>query len=154
MKQSFVIIILIGCFFVIAFASMTFVFQAIKIVERQELEEKIINAGIIDMEKTVNRAINHCENNGLGCHNSIPNLLEQCQEEGMEEIVSCHDGRIEQLTNSRVATMSNECHLRLGMIQDDETVQYGDFDQAAYLKSINYFEELCGNYNTLLDKLN
>ena len=47
--------------------------------------------------------------------------------------------------------MSNECHLRLGMVQDDETVQYGDFDQAEYLNSINYFEELCGDYNTLLD---
>ena len=152
MKQSFFIIILIACFFIIAYAGTTFIFQGIEIVERQELEEKILNAGIIDMEKTVNRAIDHCENNGLGCHDSIPNLLEQCQEEDMSEIVSCHDGRIEQLMNSRVVTMSNECHLRLGMIQDDETVQYGDFNQAVYLKSIDYFEELCGNYNTLLNK--
>ncbi len=151
MRQSFVVIILIGCFFVIAFASMTFVFQAIKIIERQELEERILNAGIIDMEETVNRAVEHCKNNGLGCHESIPKLLEICQEEDMAEIASCHDGRIEQLLNSRVVTMSNECHLRLGMIQDDETVQYGDFDQAEYLGSINYFEELCGDYNTLLD---
>jgi hypothetical protein len=154
MRQSFVMIILIGCFFIIAYASMTFIFQAIKIIEREELEEKALENAIIGVDESFNRAITHCENNGLGCHESIPNLLEQCQEEDMKEITSCHDGRLEQLMNSRVVTMSNECHLRLGMIQDAETVQYGDFDQAAYLKSIDYFEELCGNYNTLLDRLN
>ncbi len=69
----------------------------------------------------------------------------------MSEVASCHDGRMKQLMGSRVVTMSNECHLRLGMVQNAEKVLYGDFDQNAYLNSISYFEELCGDYNTLLD---
>ncbi len=99
----------------------------------------------------INRAIAHCENNGLGCHENIPKLLEECQKENMSDVASCHDGRMEQLMDSRVVTMSNECHLRLGMVQNAEKVLYGDFDQNAYLNSIGYFEELCGDYNTLLD---
>ena len=88
MKQIFFVIILIVCFFIIAFASTTLVFHAIKIIERQELEEKILNAEIIDMDETINRAIAHCENNGLGCHKSIPKLLEQCQDENMSRYCS------------------------------------------------------------------
>jgi len=151
MRQSFVIIILIGCFFVIGYASITVVFHFIKIIESQELEEGSLNEAIMGTDEMINKAISHCENNGLGCHESIPELLEECQKENMRDIASCHDGRMKQLMDSRVVTMSNECHLRLGMVQNAEKVLYGDFDQNAYLNSISYFEELCGDYNTLLD---
>ena len=151
MRQSFVIIILIGCFFVIGYASITVVFHFIKIIESQELEERTLNEAIRGTDEMINKAIAHCENNGLGCHENIPELLEECQKENMSDIASSNDGRIKQLMDSRVVTMSNECHLRLGMVQNAEKVLYGDFDQNAYLNSISYFEELCGDYNTLLD---
>ena len=151
MRQSFVIIILIGCFFVIGYASITIVFHFIKVIESQELEERTINEAIMGTDEMINKAIAHCENNGLGCHENIPELLEECQKENMSDVASCHDGRMKQLMDSRVVTMSNECHLRLGMVQNAEKVLYGDFDQTEYLKSISYFEELCGDYNTLLD---
>ena len=47
----------------------------------------------------INRAITHCENNGLGCHENIPELLEECQKENMSDIASCHDGRMEQFSS-------------------------------------------------------
>ncbi len=47
MRQSFVIIILIGCFFVIGYASITVVFHFIKIIESQELEERTLNEAIM-----------------------------------------------------------------------------------------------------------
>ena len=57
MRQSFVIIILIGCFFVIGYASITIVFHAVKVIESKELEERTINDAIIGTDEMINRAI-------------------------------------------------------------------------------------------------
>ena len=120
-------------------------------LERQEASQKELEEAIKEVDGFVDKAIVHCETNGLSCNEIIPGWLEECKREEMKDKPSCHDGRIEKLMKSRVVTMSNECHLRLSMIQNNEEDIYGNFDEFAYQDSIAYFEELCGNYETLLD---
>ena len=34
-------------------------------------------------DEMINKAIAHCENNGLGCHENIPELLEEVSDDGV-----------------------------------------------------------------------
>ena len=124
-------------------------------LERQESTQNELDEAITELDRIVNKAIVHCETDGLGCDVTMPQWLEACKEPDMKDIPSCHDGRIEELMKSRVVTMSNECHLRLAMIQkyvitDEILVVYGpNYYDEERNDAISYFEELCGDYETL-----
>ncbi len=77
-------------------------------VEEQQENEMKLSEAIDDVDRIVNKAIVHCETDGLACNEIMSQWLERCKNPEMKDIPSCHDGRIEQLIQNPIM-MSDEC---------------------------------------------
>lgn len=76
--------------------------------ERLESAQRDVQEAIDNLDQLINKAIVHCETDGLGCDVTMPQWLEECKRPEYKDIPSCHDGRIEHLIQNPVI-MSEEC---------------------------------------------
>lgn len=76
--------------------------------ERLESAQRDLDEIINKQDQLINKAIVHCETDGLGCDVIMPQWLEECKRPENDNIPSCHDGRIEHLIKNPVI-MSEEC---------------------------------------------
>jgi len=78
--------------------------------ERMDQANKNLEDATADLDRIVDKAIVHCQTDGTACDILMPQWLEECKKSEMENIPSCHDGRIEQLIE-QPTMMSEECRV-------------------------------------------
>ena len=83
--------------------------------ERQKEADAKVQDSIQELDRLVNRAVVHCETDEIGCNEIMKQWSEECKKPQMNNIPSCHDGRIanylskEPAVISEQTTMSQEC---------------------------------------------